>query len=182
MEKKSLREKLEELADDFRIRLLRGSRTDKTEATGEYARGWDVEATDSGFTVTNMAEYAKAVLEGASPAKTREDWEGKNKRIERWVRAKGIRPYRKLKNGFKFAKTSTGRNSAYKSMLFMIQKTISDKGTIKRFQYKGSNLLDEVYRDMEKKIGVELTEAYRKDLKMEIKRIINIDTNAITTR
>lgn len=168
------KKQLDKIAEDFKLRLVRGSRLDKTNATSEFTSGFDVKVDNESIELKNTAKHAKAVVEGASPAKSDRDWRGKQRRIERWVRAKGIRPYRKLKGGFKFAKTNTERRSAYKSMVYILSKSISQKGTIKRFGYKGSNLINRVYNDMEKKIGVELTEAVRKDLINEINRIIKV--------
>ena len=111
----------------------------------------------------------------ALPSNSNVGWEKKKKSIESWIKAKGIRPYRKLKSGYKFAKTSTLKDSAYKSAVFAIMKSIADRGTIKRFGYKGSNLFERVYKEIEDKIGIEITEAYSEDLRIELRKIININ-------
>ena len=54
-------------------------------------------------------------------------------------------------------------------------RSTSERGTIKRFGYKGSNLFERVYKEIEDKIGVDITEAYSEDLKNEIRKIININ-------
>ena len=175
MDYKHTSETLKELAEEFEIRLKREARVDKTVASGDFARGFSVDVVDKSLNVTNLTDYAKAVIEGASPSKTRNDSEGKKRRIERWIKAKGIRPYRKLKRGVKFARTNTERKSALKGAVYAISKAISEKGTIKRFNYSGSNLLERVYGEMESKFKVNLTESYKEDLKTEIRRILKVE-------
>ena len=125
---KNTKEELEKLAKEFKTRLTREAKLDKTDATGEFAKGFEVDVTENYIELTNKVGYAGAVVDGSSPSKSNRDWRGKQKRLERWVRAKGIRPYRKLKSGFKFAKTNTERKSAYKSMIYILSKSISEKG------------------------------------------------------
>ena len=53
-------------------------------------------------------------------------------------------------------------------------QSTSQRGTIKRFGYKGSNLFERVYKEIEKKMGVDISEAYSEDLRIELRKIINI--------
>jgi hypothetical protein len=174
MEKKNLVAELNKIAEEFKVRLQRGARLDKTVATGKFANSFNVKVKDDSIEITSDASYAGAVIEGASPARSTQGWESKKRSIESWIKAKGIRPYRKLKSGYKFAKTSTLKNSAYKSAVFAIMQSTSQRGTIKRFGYKGSNLFERVYKEIEGKIGADITEAYSEDLKIELRKVINI--------
>jgi len=174
MEKKNLVEKLNEIAEEFKVRLQRGARLDKTVATGKFANSFNAKVTEDSIEITSDVDYAGAVVEGASPARSSARWEKKKRSIESWIKAKGIRPYRKLKGGYKFAKTSTLRDSAYKSAVFAIMRSTSERGTIKRFGYKGSGLFERVYKEIEKKMGVDISEAYSEDLRIELRKIINI--------
>ena len=174
MEKKNLVEKLNEIAEEFKVRLQRGARLDKTVATGKFANSFNTKVTEDSIEITSDVDYAGAVVEGASPARSSAGWEKKKRSIESWIKAKGIRPYRKLKGGYKFAKTSTLRDSAYKSAVFAIMRSTSERGTIKRFGYKGSGLFERVYKEIEKKMGVDISEAYSEDLRIELRKIINI--------
>ena len=173
MEKKNLAAE-KKIAEEFKVRLQRGARLDKTVATGKFANSFKVKVEDDSIEITSDAEYAKYVVDGTLPSNSNAGWEKKKRNIESWIKAKGIRPYRKLKSGYKFAKTSTLKNSAYKSAVFAIMKSIADRGTIKRFGYKGSNLFERVYKEIEGKIGVDITEAYSEDLRIELRKIINI--------
>ena len=174
MEKKNLAAELNKIAEEFKVRLKRGARLDKTVATGKFADSFKFKVGDDYIEITPDVSYAGAVIEGASPARSTQGWESKKRGIESWIKAKGIRPYRKLKSGYKFAKTSTLKNSAYKSAVFAIMQSTSQKGTIKRFGYKGSNLFERVYDEIKDKIGVGITEAYIEDLRIELRKIINI--------
>lgn len=174
MEKKNLVAELNKIAEEFKVRLQRGARLDKTVATGKFANSFNVKVEDDSIEITSDAEYAKYVVDGTLPSNSTAGWEKKKRNIESWIKAKGIRPYRKLKSGYKFAKTSTLRDSAYKSAVFAIMQSTSQRGTIKRFGYKGSNLFERVYKEIEGKIGADITEAYSEDLKIELRKIINI--------
>ena len=174
MEKRNLAAELNKIAEEFKVRLQRGAKLDKTVATGKFANSFKVKVKDDSIEISSDAEYAEYVINGALPSNSNAGWEKKKKSIESWIKAKGIRPYRKLKSGYKFAKTSTLKDSAYKSAVFAIMKSIADRGTIKRFGYKGSNLFERVYKEIEDKIGIEITEAYYEDLRIELRKIINI--------
>ena len=175
MQKKNLVVELNKIAEEFKVRLQRGARLDKTVATGKFANSFDAKVEDDSIEITSNVGYAKYVVDGTYPSNSNVGWEKKKKSIESWIKAKGIRPYRKLKSGYKFAKTSTLKDSAYKSAVFAIMKSIADRGTIKRFGYKGSNLFERVYKEIEDKIGIEVTEAYAEDLRIELRKIININ-------
>jgi len=175
MQKKNLVVELNKIAEEFKVRLQRGARLDKTVATGKFANSFNAKVEDDSIEITSNVGYAKYVVDGTYPSNSNVGWEKKKKSIESWIKAKGIRPYRKLKSGYKFAKTSTLKDSAYKSAVFAIMKSIADRGTIKRFGYKGSNLFEMVYKEIEDKIGVEVTEAYAEDLRIELRKIININ-------
>ncbi len=175
MKNKNLAAELNKIAEEFKVRLQRGARLDKTVATGKFANSFNVKVEDSSIEITSDASYANYVIDGTLPSNSSAGWESKKRNIESWIKAKRIRPYRRLKGGVKFAKTSTLKDSAYKSAVFAIMRSTSERGTIKRFGYKGSNLFERVYKEVEKKIGVEITEAYAEDLRIELRKIININ-------
>ena len=170
MENKNLRESLNDLAKEMKARIIREARIDKTVATGKFISGFDVVSTKDSVMITNSTKYAKAVIEGIPP---KSGARPHTNNIIDWMKRKRLRPYKRLPSGgVKFVKLTS---SAYKKAAFGIKNAVEErKGTIKRFNYKGSNLIREVYEDMERKIGVELTEAYKEDLKTEIRRIIQL--------
>ena len=70
MEKKNLAAELNKIAEEFKVRLQRGARLDKTVATGKFANSFNVKVKDDSIEITSDASYAGAVIEGASPARS----------------------------------------------------------------------------------------------------------------
>ena len=164
---------LSEMSDDFLQSAIRDTKVDKLKATGKLASSYRIEKTENGFTLTNDAEYSKAVLvTGSKPA--RKGGRGdKLASLEEWARAKGLRPYRKLKGGVKFARTSTPKDSAFRGMIFMLNKSISEKGIIKRFGYKQSNTIKDLVDSKIKKWASQISLAFKEDLITQMKADIS---------
>ena len=176
MDKDNLKKALEELVVEYKKKLVAQSKIDKTYATGRFAKSFESKVTENGFEVTSSVPYAGTVDGGSRPAQSKEDGVKKKDRIREWARMKGLRPYRKTKaGGTKFVKIT---DASMKSMVYMISKTIREKGTIKRFKTsggasKGSGLFDTVYKSISKKIGVEIGSAYSKDIQEELRKTID---------
>jgi len=100
------------------------------------------------------AEYFDSVDKGTKPG-TRPPY----RRIYEWAKAKGIQP-RDSKN--------------FNQMVKNIQEAILQNGTIKRFSYKGANILDYVDQKYTDEITEEIKQGYLKDLESEI----NINGNS----
>jgi len=86
--------------------------------------------------------------------------------IEAWAKAKGIKP-----------KDGSGKFVAVndRSMFWMaknIAKSISEKGTIKRFGYKGSGIIDFVYQNNKEAMLDDIFAAYGRDIEEVIKDIV----------
>ena len=84
--------------------------------------------------------------------------------IVNWIEQKGIQP--RLENKFT---SKTPRTM--KSMAFAIANSISKVGTIKRFQYKGSEARKKVYTTQKAKIFNLLAEGFKLDIQAEINNI-----------
>lgn len=172
MDKNNLKKALEELVVEYKKKLVSQSKIDKTYATGRFSKSLKSKVTEDGFDISSDVPYAGTIDGGSRSAQTKEDGIRKKDRIREWARMKGLRPYRKTKSGgTKFVKIT---DASMKSMVYMISKTIREKGTIKRFGYnKGSGLFDTVYKSISKKIGVEIGSAYSKDIQEELRKTIN---------
>lgn len=173
MEKPNLKKALEELVEVYKAKLKAQAKIDKTYATGKFANSFESKTTDDGFEITSNVDYAGAVNSGSSPATKTSGGIEKVESLKVWARAKNIRPIAKLKGGYKFRRLNTDKRSAFNSMIFAISKSIAEKGTIKRYQYNGSNIFNKVYKSMERKIGSDLSEAFAIDLKNDMAKIIN---------
>jgi len=169
MDKNNLKKALEELVVEYKKRLVSQSKIDKTYATGKFAKSFESKITKDGFEITSSAPYAKDVDSGAKPNQTQRNPNiGK---ILEWAKLKRLRPYKKLPSGAtRFIKVT---NSSMFRMASAISKGIKKKGTIKRFNQKGSGLFDTVYKSISKKIGVEIGSAYSKDIQEELRKTIN---------
>jgi len=172
MKKDNLKKALEELVVEYKKKLSAQAKIDKTHATGRFAKSFKSKVTEDGFDITSDLKYSGTVDGGSRSARTKDDGIAKKDRIREWARMKGLRPYRKTKaGGTKFVKIT---DASMKSMIYMISKTIREKGTIKRFGYnKGSGIFDTVYQSISKKVGVEIGSAYSKDIQEELRKMID---------
>ena len=172
MKKTNLNKALADLAKQFTDKLEAQAKIDKTNATGRFAKSFKSNVTEDGIEISSSSKYAGAVDGGAGRAMSAKEGYDKKRRLEEWAKAKGIRPVTKLKNGYKFRKMNTDSGSAFKSMIFAISKSIAKKGTIKRYQYNGSNIFDRVFESMRKKLGLDIADGFSADLREELIRIV----------
>jgi len=101
------------------------------------------------------AEYFDAVDKGIKPGKR-----PPYSKIAEWAYAKGLQPMNK-------------QNSKVR-MIKSIQDAIATRGTIKRFGYKGANILDYVDQKYKDEITEDIKQGYLKDLESQI----NINGNS----
>ena len=169
MERDNLKKALEELVVEYKKKLSAQSKIDKTYATGRFSKSFESKVTKDGFEITSSVPYAKDVDSGAKPNQTQRNPNiGK---ILEWAKLKRLRPYKKLPSGAtRFIKVT---DSSMFRMASAISKGIKKKGTIKRFNQKGSGLFDTVYKSISKKIGVEIGSAYSKDIQEELRKTID---------
>jgi hypothetical protein len=170
METNNLKKALEDLAEEYKKKLEAQSKIDRTYASGKFSKSFESSISNDGFEIYSTVPYAGTINQGSNPATSKSGGFDKKRRIEQWIKSKNIRPYRKLKNGYKFSKVT---KSSMNSMVYAISKAIADRGTIKRYKYEGSKIFQKVYESMEKKIGLEVGSAYSADLREELITIVN---------
>ena len=130
--------------------------SDNTVATGKLRDSFKYKLTDLNANVIGFevlaAKYAKVIDEGRKAGRRKP---GINSIIA-WMKAKGINPNRgtKLKD--------------YKEAASSIAKFIAERGTIKRFGYKGTNYLNIVAQQYGEPGVLQILEAYEQDLKNEL--------------
>ena len=100
------------------------------------------------------AEYFDSVDKGTKPGKR-----PPYRKIYEWAKVKGIQPM---------------NSKNFNQMVKNIQEAILQSGTIKRFGYKGANILDYVDQKYKDEITEEIKQGYLKDLESEI----NINGNS----
>ncbi len=85
--------------------------------------------------------------------------------IAQWARAKGIKP----RGGDGSFIKSTSMTEVW--MIKNIAKSIAENGTIKRFGYKGSGIIDFVYLNQKDEMLNNIFAAYGRDVQEELNRI-----------
>jgi hypothetical protein len=148
------------LGDILVLKYKERIEADQTIATGKLKDSFKYKLTGLNTNVIGLeilaAKYAKVIDEGRKAGKRRP---GINSIIA-WMKAKGITPNRgtKLKD--------------YKEAASSIAKFIAEKGTIKRFGYKGTNYLKIVAQQYGEPGVLQILEAYEKDVKNELDKAI----------
>jgi hypothetical protein len=82
-------------------------------------------------------------------------------RILEWMRAKGIKP------------SSNNKKISEWFIAKRISETIGENGTIKRFGYKGSGIIDFVYLNQKDEMLNNIFAAYGRDVQEELNKIAN---------
>jgi hypothetical protein len=170
MEQTELNKALDDVGKIIVERLRRNASAEGFKATGKLSNSWGYKVIENELKI-HAERYAGALANGGKPVSSSDEKSGKKGRLEEWIRAKGIRPYRKLKGGYKFAKMNTEKNSAYKGMLYAISRAIAEKGIVKRFNYKGSGFINLTLEQTKKQIENMLSEAYLKDITKELNNL-----------
>ena len=114
------------------------------------------------------AKYARALSDGISkknPNYNKSSDEFRDS-IIKWAKTKGITPKRDKK----------GRFTSYMSMANAMAISIRRKGISERFGYQGSGFFQTMEDQLKEQIRTILSESYKKDLKLQIKRD-GINTN-----
>jgi hypothetical protein len=151
---KGYKDVLSDYGDKIVSRIQQGLISDDTMATGEAYRSVRAIASEKQLRITYNKSVA-AVDRGLRPGEHSPNWQS----IVRWMQAKGIQP--RAKGRFV---NSTPSN--YKRSAFAIGKAIYRNGTIKRFTYRGTGVLD---RAWSRGLKSALTKSLRKRTKENIK-------------
>lgn len=136
-------------------------------SSGELDKSFRYESTQTELNLF-AAKYAGALSEGISTGRggSAADGEELQRNIIKWAKTKGIRPQIKDKKG-RFTKVT---DRTWKSLGFVLARSIRSKGISKRFGYKGSGFVKTVKEQSEKEVMELITEGYRKDLLIELNR------------
>ena len=175
MEKENLRLALVEVGTLVTNKLKGLASGQGFNASGNLDKSFRYESTVNELKLF-AAKYAGALSEGISTGKGKGGFEEMQKSIIKWAKTKGIRPvfrsYVKDANG---GYKSTGRfrkiyESSWKSLGYVLARSIRRRGISERFNYKGSGFIKTVKEQTEKDITNIITEAYKKDLLIELNK------------
>lgn len=134
---------------------------DETIATGKLANNIESKAVGNALTIT-MKAYGGAIDEGIRAGKRPPN----GRRIKEWLKVKGIR----------LRDNTTGRyikqtDYNYNKIAFLISRSISKRGTLKKFEFKGSNFIDRAINNTLGEFDDAILEAFNKELTKEFDKI-----------
>ncbi len=167
MENKHLNEALNEAGKLIKSKLRVAASDDGFKATGRLDKSFDYSVVANELQV-KAEKYAGALSEGISTGGrgSKEEFEKMQLNIIQWAKAKGIRPQVRDKKG-RFQKVT---DRTWKSLGYVLSRSIRRKGISKRFGYKGSGFITQVKSSMEKKLTSMILEGYKKDLLEQINK------------
>ena len=152
----NLRAELKKYGRLYKKKYKSQIKKDNTDASGKLYKSisYKTKSTKRYSTLDLLANsYIEQISEGRRVGKTPPSNE-----ILEWARAKKIRP----ENGGQ-------SESNMKRMAFAIAKSIGLKGMIKRYGFKGTKIIDNVYNSLSMQMGEDLFEAYKQDLEEQLK-------------
>jgi len=167
MENKHLNEALNEAGKLIKSKLRVAASEDGFKASGRLDKSFDYSVVANELQV-KAEKYAGALSEGISTGGrgSKEEFEKMQLNIIQWAKSKGIRPQVRDKKG-RFQKVT---DRTWKSLGYVLSRSIRRKGISKRFGYKGSGFITQVKSSMEKKLTSMILEGYKKDLLEQINK------------
>ena len=167
MKNKHLNEALNEAGKLIKSKLRVAASEDGFKASGKLDKSFDYSVVANELQV-KAEKYAGALSEGISTGGSgnKAEFEKMQLNIIKWAKTKGIRPQVRDKKG-RFQKVT---DRTWKSLGYVLSRSIRRKGISKRFGYKGSGFITQVKSSMEKKLTSMILEGYKKDLIEQINK------------
>mgnify|MGYP000111789468 CR=1 FL=1 len=167
MENKHLNEALHEAGKLIKSKLRVAASEDGFKASGKLDKSFDYSVVANDLQIMSE-KYAGALSEGISTngSGDKAEFEKMQINIIKWAKIKGIRPQVRDKKG-RFQKVT---DRTWKSLGYVLSRSIRRKGISKRFGYKGSGFITQVKSSMEKKLTSMILEGYKKDLLEQINK------------
>jgi len=167
MENKHLNEALNEAGKLIKSKLRVAASEDGFKATGKLDKSFDYSVVANELQV-KAEKYAGALSEGISTGGSGKEAEFEKMQLNiiEWAKTKGIRPQVRDKKG-RFQKVTS---RTWKSLGYVLSRSIRRKGISKRFGYKGSGFITQVKSSMEKQLTSMILEGYKKDLIEQINK------------
>ena len=163
-----LKEVLSDLAKDYKEAIQRLIVQEELVDKGDLKNSIRFEVTDTGFSITSDKKYAH--LLGSNGYLKR--WsKPPAQKLAEWAKRKGMRPLLRDSKG-RFKKMT---DRSFLSLGYALAKSIDKEGTIERFNYRGSRIIQRVNQEMEGKLAGEITEAYRLELIEGMKQTFEFD-------
>ena len=159
---------LEEVGKLIVSKLKVVAKEDGFYATGELEKSFRYELAANELAIYS-SKYARALSDGVtkdgSYNKVGKEFQNS---ILKWAKQKGMRPVNRNSKG-QFKKI---KDYHWNSMAIALAKGIRHNGISKRFGYKGSGFFDEMQEQLKDQIRSILSESYKKDLTIQIRKDI----------
>jgi len=152
----NLRAELQKYGKLYKQKFKSELKKDNTYASGRLDKSiaYKTKSTDSYSELSLLANsYIEQLSEGRRIGKI-----PSSTKILEWAKEKGITPEK-----------GTASESNMKRMAFAIARSIGMRGMIKRYGFRGTGIIDNVYNSLAEKMGDDLFEAYRIDLEKQLK-------------
>ncbi len=153
----NLRAELKKYGRLYKKKFKSEIKKDETDASGNLYRSVNYipDFNDNYSEISLVAnKYIEQISEGrrigVTPSSTK---------ILEWAKQKGITPEK-----------GTASDSNMKRMAFAIARSIGVHGMLKKYGFKGSNIIDTVYNSLSQEMEVDIIKAYELDLNEAIKK------------
>jgi len=172
MEGENLKLALKEVGKLIKKNLKQAAKDDGFEASGKLDRSFKYKVEDNELYIFGE-KYANALSDGISTGggSDKEGFKNLQSNIIKWAKIKGIRPQIRDKKG-RFTKVS---DRAWKSLGYVLARSIRQKGISERFGYKGSGFIKVVQDQTREQIKTILKEGYRKDILLSLNKLKSIN-------
>lgn len=163
-----LKDTLSKLAKEYQESIQSEIQKEDLVSKGDLKNSITYEMTKDGFIIKSDEKYAYIL--GSNGYLKKWDKPPANKLAE-WAKRKRMRPLFRDSRG-RFKKLT---ESSYLSLGFALAKSINKNGTVKRYGYRGSRIIQKVNMRLEGKVEGEITEAFELDLVQGMKQDFKFD-------
>lgn len=162
METPNLDNAKKKVAEELVLKFRQKAKEDGFSASGKLDKSFGYKLVADEIQIFSE-EYAGALSDGItkkfSPNREMVD------RLVDWMKSKNMRPLARDKKG-RFKKVT---EKSYKSVAFVIAKSIGRKGISKRFNYNGSGFIERVVMEQKEIVKQIIEEAFKKDAINELR-------------
>ena len=171
MEGENLKASLKEVGKLIKAKLKEGAKSDGFNASGKLDKSFRYRVIKDELHLFGE-EYANALSKGISTGGSgnKAEFEKMQLNIIKWAKIKGIRPQIRDKKG-RFTKVT---DRTWKSLGYVLSRSIRKKGISKRFGYKGSGFVQTVKEQTEKQIVEIISAGFKKDMLAQLDTIKKI--------
>ena len=169
-----LKEALGKLAEDYKKEFEREIVAKEMVASGKLKKSLQVKLEKEGFSISSDEIHSYLLGDrGYRPTRTgsKADKEAKWDRLGEWAKSKGMQPLLRDKKG-RFKKVT---KDSYRRLGFLLSRSLNEKGSIERFNYKGSNVISSVVDKLSKKSEDVIVEAFEEEIVAMIKEDFKFD-------